>query len=73
MTYRLIDDGELAPEIADMRWIVGHSFKGQKITQDLALGMMLWLTIERRLPILWRAHRIFLESFWLALSATALP
>jgi hypothetical protein len=35
--------------------------------------MMLWLTTERRLPILWRARRIFLEVFgWLSVQQ-ALP
>jgi hypothetical protein len=41
--YRLLDPEGLAPEIAQMREIVGKSWKSLAISQDLGLGMMLWM------------------------------
>jgi hypothetical protein len=35
--------GALAPQIADMRLLVAQSAPGLHITQDLGLGMMLWM------------------------------
>lgn len=44
VVYRLLDPEALANEIADMRVIVEKSYRSLTITQDLGLGMMLWLT-----------------------------
>ncbi len=41
--YRLIDPVELAPQIADMESLAEASSPRLFITQDLGLGMMLWL------------------------------
>jgi hypothetical protein len=42
--YRLLDPEGLAPEIGQMREIVEKSWESLVITQDLGLGMMLWMT-----------------------------
>ncbi|TAH39469.1 MAG: hypothetical protein EYC70_01410 [Planctomycetota bacterium] len=42
--YRLLDEAALAAEIAEMRELMEASYAGLVITQDLGLGMMLWLT-----------------------------
>ena len=44
MVYRLLDPAGLAPEIADMRALVEASYRTLTITQDLGLGMMLWMS-----------------------------
>ncbi len=44
VSYRLLDETELADEIADMRLLVEQSAPHLHITQDLGLGMMLWMT-----------------------------
>jgi len=44
VSYRMLDENALASEIADMRALIDLSFKKLVITQDLGLGMMLWLT-----------------------------
>jgi hypothetical protein len=44
VVYRLLDADGLAGEIAEMRELVGRSYQGLHITQDLGLGMMLWLS-----------------------------
>ncbi len=44
VSYRLLDEVALAPQIADMRLLVAQSAPGLHITQDLGLGMMLWMT-----------------------------
>ena len=44
MVYRLLDPIGLAPEIAEMMALVEASYRALTITQDLALGMMLWLS-----------------------------
>lgn len=46
VSYRLLDPQErhLATEIADMRQLVEASWPHLVITQDLGLGMMLWMT-----------------------------
>lgn len=46
VVYRQLDpEGrELAEELADMRDLVGQMNRGLRITQDLGLGMMLWMT-----------------------------
>jgi hypothetical protein len=44
VVYRLLDPVGLAPQIADMRALVEASYRTLKITQDLGLGMMLWMS-----------------------------
>jgi hypothetical protein len=44
ISYRLLDEETLALEIADMRALIDETFTDLVITQDLGLGMMLWLT-----------------------------
>ena len=44
VVYRLLDADALAGEIAEMRELVGQSYRSLRITQDLGLGMMLWLS-----------------------------
>jgi hypothetical protein len=44
VAYRLLDEEALAAEIADMRTLVEASWRRLTITQDLGLGMMLWMT-----------------------------
>ena len=44
VSYRLLDEKALAGEIADMRGLIDQSASGLVITQDLGLGMMLWIT-----------------------------
>jgi hypothetical protein len=43
VTYRLLDERALAGPIRDMREIIDLAYPEMRITQDLALGMMLWL------------------------------
>ena len=43
VSYRLLGDTELAPEIAEMRAIMERQYRALHIDQDLGLGMMLWL------------------------------
>jgi hypothetical protein len=44
MAYRLLDEQSLSREIADMRRLIDRSAPELVITQDLGLGMMLWMT-----------------------------
>jgi hypothetical protein len=44
VSYRLLDDVALASEIAEMRALIEASWRRLVITQDLGLGMMLWMT-----------------------------
>ena len=44
VSYRLLDEKALAREIADMRQLIEVSHPGLLITQDLGIGMMLWMT-----------------------------
>jgi hypothetical protein len=44
VVYRLLDEQQLAGEITDMRELVEASYRALHITQDLGLGMMLWMT-----------------------------
>jgi hypothetical protein len=43
VVYRLLDEGELAPEISDMEALVAKSYPNLVVTQDLGLGMILWM------------------------------
>ena len=44
VSYRLLDETVLEEEIAEMRAIVDRTARDLVITQDLGLGMMLWMT-----------------------------
>ena len=44
VSYRLLDEKALAREIADMRVLIDRTAPDLLITQDLGLGMMLWMT-----------------------------
>lgn len=44
VSYRLLDEKALAPQIAEMREIIDAIAGDLTITQDLGLGMMLWMT-----------------------------
>jgi len=44
VSYRLLDEEALAPEIAEMRELINAMAGELVITQDLGLGMMLWMT-----------------------------
>jgi len=44
VSYRLLDEAALAPQIADMRRLIEIGSPDLMITQDLRIGMMLWMT-----------------------------
>ncbi len=44
VSYRWLDEQALAGEIAEMRMLIDATAASLAITQDLGLGMMLWLT-----------------------------
>lgn len=44
VTWRLLDPDALKDEIAELKAIVDRIWRGMVITQDLGLGMMLWMT-----------------------------
>lgn len=44
VSYRMLDEKGLSREIDDMRRLIDNSAPGLVITQDLGLGMMLWMT-----------------------------
>ena len=44
IVYRLVDEDALEDEIRQMKTIVERSYEDLVITQDLGLGMMLWMT-----------------------------
>ncbi len=44
VVYRLLAADALAGEIGEMRELVERSYRSLRITQDLGLGMMLWLS-----------------------------
>jgi hypothetical protein len=44
VSYRCLDEQALASEIAEMRLLIDMTVASLVITQDLGLGMMLWLT-----------------------------
>lgn len=43
VSYRMLDEEELAPEIAQMRDLMERDWRTLDVDQDLGLGMMLWL------------------------------
>jgi hypothetical protein len=55
VSYRLLDQQALAGEIAEMRVIIDRTAGDLVITQDLGLGMMLWMT--HFFPEEWWAER----------------
>jgi hypothetical protein len=44
VAYRLLDPNALAREIADMRALIESTYEALNVTQDLGIGMLLWLT-----------------------------
>lgn len=44
VSYRCLDEGALSLEIAEMKTLIDLSAPELRITQDLGLGMMLWMT-----------------------------
>lgn len=44
VSYRLLDEAALSRQIADMRLLIDRTAPDLVITQDLGLGMMLWMT-----------------------------
>jgi hypothetical protein len=44
VSYRLLDEDALSREIAEMRALIALSARQLVITQDLGIGMMLWMT-----------------------------
>lgn len=44
VSYRMLDENALSSEIADMRLLIDTHQSDLTITQDLGLGMMLWLS-----------------------------
>jgi hypothetical protein len=44
VSYRLLDEAALADEITDMHLLIEQSARDLHITQDLGIGMMLWMT-----------------------------
>lgn len=44
VVYRLLDEAELAGEIRDMQGLVQRLFGDLDVTQDLGLGMILWIS-----------------------------
>ncbi|WP_353645051.1 hypothetical protein [Mesorhizobium sp. WSM2239] len=43
VSYRMLDEEALAPEIAEMKALMERDWRALEIEQDLGLGMMLWL------------------------------
>jgi len=43
VSYRCLDEQALAREIADMKLLIDQTYRDLNITQDLGLGIMLWL------------------------------
>ena len=44
VVYRLLDEAVLATEVSQMKALVERIYPGLTITQDLGLGMMLWMS-----------------------------
>ncbi|MEG6508236.1 hypothetical protein V6C03_04560 [Methyloligella sp. 2.7D] len=44
VSYRMLDETALAPEIAQMRTLIDQTAPQLTITQDLGIGMMLWMS-----------------------------
>jgi len=69
VSYRLLDEEALASEIAEMGEIIDKSAADLVITQDLGLGMMLWLTHffpdERWAEVQRRRSLAMLDRMWI--------
>jgi hypothetical protein len=46
VSYRCLDEDALRDEIEDMKYLVDRTMPDAVITQDLGLGMMLWMTSQ---------------------------
>ncbi len=44
VSYRCLDEDQLSREIEDMKYLVDQTMTDSVITQDLGIGMMLWMT-----------------------------
>ena len=44
VAYRMLSESELADEIAEMKTLIDAQFRDLTITQDLGIGMMLWMS-----------------------------
>jgi len=44
VSYRILAETELAAEIAEMKALIDAQYRDLNITQDLGIGMMLWMT-----------------------------
>ena len=44
VSYRMLSESELAKEIAEMKALIDAQYRVLHITQDLGIGMMLWMT-----------------------------
>ncbi len=68
ISYRLLDETALSREIAEMRLLIGHAAPQLMITQDLGLGMMLWMTQffpEENWAVMQRARCLaMLDRMW---------
>jgi hypothetical protein len=69
VVYRLLDPSGLAAEIAEMEALVEASYRDLTITQDLGLGMMLWICHffpEEPWAVLQRARALsMLDLMWI--------
>jgi hypothetical protein len=68
VVYRLLAPDALAGEIAEMSALVERSYRDLVITQDLGLGMMLWMTHFIPQEEWARVHRaralVILDEMW---------
>jgi hypothetical protein len=44
VSYRMLSEAELAAEIAEMKSLIDAQYRDLTITQDLGIGMMLWMS-----------------------------
>jgi hypothetical protein len=69
VSYRLLDETALSREIAEMRLLIERAAPQLVITQDLGLGMMLWMTQffpEERWAVTQRARCLHtLDKMWI--------
>jgi hypothetical protein len=69
VVYRLLGERELAGEIADMHGLAGQLYPDLHVTQDLGLGMILWLShvfpAETWAGVLRRRALATLEGMWI--------
>ena len=69
VVYRLLDPVGLAQEIEEMRALVDRTYRALTITQDLGLGMMLWMSHffpDEPWAVLQRARALaMLDRMWI--------